>query len=143
MVGVGAAGAIVFRRKSRNRQALESGEILPGSSRDSGNRWAFLPFGRRSSPTDMAAAADLAASGVTNPVGPRRPKPGMVIAGGQAQPGSGIVTALYNHQASEPGELEFRKGDKITVTRRDDSGWWEGRTTNGKKGIFPANYCST
>jgi len=134
--GLGMAAAVIFRRKSRRQQNVDG--VLPGSSRASGNRWAFLPFGRRSSPT----GAELAAAAVSGPMAPRRAKPGMVLAAsGTSSAGSNVVTALYNHQASEPGELDFRKGDKIIVTRRDDSGWWEGKLqTTGAKGIFPCAF---
>lgn len=47
--------------------------------------------------------------------------------------------ALYAHEASEPGELNFKKGDKITIIRKDDSGWWEG-SVGKERGLFPANY---
>jgi hypothetical protein len=145
-VGLGLAAAVVFRRKTRRRMAMGEVDALAGSSRNSGNRWAFLPFGRRSSPTatDLSAAtAGAAAIAVSGPSAPRRAKPGTSLGGAAGTTpvaGAMVVTGLYNHNASEPGELAFRKGDKITVTRRDDSGWWEGRTADGKKGIFPANY---
>jgi hypothetical protein len=66
---------------------------------------------------------------------------GVVAGGKKASPAATIiVTALFEHKESEPGELSFNKGDKITVIKKDDSGWWEGKLPNGKKGIFPANY---
>lgn len=36
-------------------------------------------------------------------------------------------------------QLCFKKGDKITVTQKDDEGWWEG-TLGDKTGWFPSNY---
>lgn len=36
-------------------------------------------------------------------------------------------------------QLCFKKGDKITVTQKEDGGWWEG-TLSGKTGWFPSNY---
>jgi hypothetical protein len=47
--------------------------------------------------------------------------------------------AMYDHEASEQGELSFRKGEIVNILRRDASGWWEGEC-NGMTGIFPANY---
>ncbi|KAK2719629.1 hypothetical protein QYM36_005193, partial [Artemia franciscana] len=35
--------------------------------------------------------------------------------------------------------LNFKKGEVITVTQKEEGGWWEG-TLNGKTGWFPANY---
>lgn len=49
------------------------------------------------------------------------------------------VTALYDFEAVNPEELQLNEGDVIIVTKKDDSGWWEG-SLNGKVGIFPANY---
>lgn len=36
-------------------------------------------------------------------------------------------------------QLEFKKGDKITVTQKEEGGWWEG-TLGDKTGWFPSNY---
>jgi hypothetical protein len=47
--------------------------------------------------------------------------------------------AKHAYKAQEAGELTFSKGDRITVLRKDDSGWWEGKC-KGKTGVFPSNY---
>lgn len=49
------------------------------------------------------------------------------------------VVAKHPYAAQEAGELSFKKGDHISVMRKDDSGWWEGEC-NGKIGAFPSNY---
>jgi len=49
------------------------------------------------------------------------------------------VTALFDYQPTEDGELGFNAGDKILVTHKDESGWWTG-SCNGMQGVFPANY---
>ncbi|RPB24338.1 hypothetical protein L211DRAFT_193221 [Terfezia boudieri ATCC MYA-4762] len=51
------------------------------------------------------------------------------------------VTALYTFQGQAAGDLSFKEGDKIKVTRKTDSvdDWWEGEL-DGRKGEFPANY---
>ena len=36
-------------------------------------------------------------------------------------------------------QLQFEKGDLITVMKMVDGGWWEG-VCNGKVGWFPGNY---
>jgi hypothetical protein len=64
----------------------------------------------------------------------------IVVGSGAPASGKGKVLAIYDHEAKEPGELSFRKGEYITVTNRDKSGWWTGRTDSGAVGIFPANY---
>ncbi|KRF81932.1 uncharacterized protein RtGEF isoform X1 [Drosophila virilis] len=50
-----------------------------------------------------------------------------------------IVRAEYSFMGSNNDELCFKKGDLITVTQREDGGWWEG-TLNEKTGWFPSNY---
>ena len=38
-------------------------------------------------------------------------------------------------------QLTFKKGDLITVTQKEDGGWWEGTShDSGKTGWFPSNY---
>lgn len=49
------------------------------------------------------------------------------------------VQAAYDFHRQEAGELEFRKGDVITVTEWKDQNWWSG-TLNNQAGIFPRNY---
>ena len=49
------------------------------------------------------------------------------------------VRALYDFAPSEPGELEFKKGDVIAVLESVYKDWWRG-SLRGKTGIFPLNY---
>lgn len=49
------------------------------------------------------------------------------------------VQAEYSFQGENNDELRFIKGDIITVTQREDGGWWEG-TLNDTTGWFPSNY---
>ena len=51
-----------------------------------------------------------------------------------------MVEALYDWNAVQPGDLTMKKGDVITVTRRQEGdGWWEGEL-NAERGYFPSNY---
>lgn len=50
-----------------------------------------------------------------------------------------LVQALYDFVPQESGELDFRRGDVITVTDRKDEHWWNGEIGN-RKGLFPATY---
>ncbi|XP_050509877.1 growth factor receptor-bound protein 2 isoform X1 [Diabrotica virgifera virgifera] len=50
-----------------------------------------------------------------------------------------LVQALYDFTPQEVGELEFRRGDVITVTDRSDQHWWHGEIGH-RKGLFPATY---
>ncbi|CAO3609011.1 unnamed protein product [Cunninghamella echinulata] len=49
------------------------------------------------------------------------------------------VVAIYDFEAVNADELNLKEGDRIVVTNRDESGWWEG-VLNGQSGIFPSNY---
>jgi signal transducing adaptor molecule len=60
------------------------------------------------------------------------------------QPGTSAATvsrvrALFDFQPSEPGELQFRKGDIIAVLESVYKDWWKG-SLRGQTGIFPLNY---
>lgn len=50
-----------------------------------------------------------------------------------------FVKALYAYRGQNTDELDFQKGDIITITQRIDGGWWEG-TLNERTGWFPSNY---
>lgn len=49
------------------------------------------------------------------------------------------MQAEYSFQGENNDELRFQKGDIITVTQREDGGWWEG-TLGEMTGWFPSNY---
>ncbi|KAI0173555.1 hypothetical protein GGR52DRAFT_543490 [Hypoxylon sp. FL1284] len=49
------------------------------------------------------------------------------------------VRALFDFVPSEPGELEFKKGDIIAVLESVYKDWWRG-SLKGRTGIFPLNY---
>jgi len=52
-----------------------------------------------------------------------------------------IVKAVYKFKASNNDELSFKKGDLVTVTQKEEGGWWEGTShESGKTGWFPSNY---
>ncbi|KOS17425.1 Class E vacuolar protein-sorting machinery protein hse1 [Escovopsis weberi] len=49
------------------------------------------------------------------------------------------VRALFDFVPSEPGELEFKRGDVIAVLESVYKDWWRG-SLKGQTGIFPLNY---
>ena len=51
------------------------------------------------------------------------------------------VTALFEFEGQNAGDLSFREGDRIRVVKRTEStdDWWDGEL-NGRVGAFPANY---
>ncbi|KAF2498092.1 SH3 domain signaling protein [Lophium mytilinum] len=87
-------------------------------------------------------SASAASPGFPNPaVGKKKPPPPpppKKIGSYQGE----YVTAMYDFVASTQGDLAFREGDRIKVTKKTQSSqdWWEGEL-NGQKGSFPANYC--
>ena len=49
-----------------------------------------------------------------------------------------VFEALYDYDGEREGDLQFRVGDKISVTNQAGN-WWTG-TLNGHTGVFPSNY---
>ncbi|XP_058640549.1 vinexin isoform X4 [Onychostoma macrolepis] len=53
----------------------------------------------------------------------------------------GEAVALFNFNADLPVELSFKKGEVISISRRVDDHWLEGRIAGtSRSGIFPINY---
>ncbi|XP_031554196.1 growth factor receptor-bound protein 2-like [Actinia tenebrosa] len=54
------------------------------------------------------------------------------------------VTALFDFEAQEDGEVSFKKGSTIVVLEKTDPNWWKGKVTStGHTGLFPSNYVQT
>lgn len=47
---------------------------------------------------------------------------------------------MFDYEASGDDELSLKEGEIITVTNKDESGWWEGTNSQGESGLFPGNY---
>ncbi|KAK5048298.1 hypothetical protein LTR84_005968 [Exophiala bonariae] len=88
-----------------------------------------------SSATGGAGAAELSALSTSNSIsGGSHP-----ISSGTTAATVSRVRALFDFQPSEPGELQFRKGDVIAVLESVYKDWWKG-SLRGQTGIFPLNY---
>ncbi|BFZ54436.1 protein that induces appearance of [PIN+] prion when overproduced [Savitreella phatthalungensis] len=49
--------------------------------------------------------------------------------------------ALYDYNSGDPGDLDFRTGDRLIVMEFMNADWWRGKKDiNGKEGLFPSNY---
>ena len=51
---------------------------------------------------------------------------------------------LFDYKATEGNEMTLREGTIIIITDNtsDPEGWWRGKDTGGKEGLFPHNYVS-
>ncbi|KAK0617044.1 hypothetical protein B0T14DRAFT_568594 [Immersiella caudata] len=81
-----------------------------------------------------SGAAGGPAQGSTSQAAPLQPAPTGTTAATVSR-----VRALFDFIPSEPGELEFKKGDVIAVLESVYKDWWRG-SLKGKTGIFPLNY---
>jgi hypothetical protein len=57
-----------------------------------------------------------------------------------------VVYGLHDFVAEHEDEISFKSGEKIEVVEKDDEfgdGWWQGRATDGKVGLFPRDYTTT
>lgn len=77
------------------------------------------------------------------PTRPTAPKPVFKQKTGSLRADQAV--ALFTFDADQDGDLGFKKGDIITITKRTDNktDWWTGRTEDGRTGIFPSNYVET
>jgi len=77
--------------------------------------------------------------GKPGPGRPAAPKPMFAAKTGSLRNNEAV--AMFTFDADQPGDLGFKKGDVITVTKKTEKAedWWTG-TLNGKTGIFPSNY---
>lgn len=92
-------------------------------------------------PTASASvpAAVAAASAVAGPSTEEQPEISGPVPLGTSAATVSRVRALFDFQPSEPGELQFRKGDTIAVLESVYKDWWKG-SLRGQTGIFPLNY---
>ena len=52
-----------------------------------------------------------------------------------------VVRALHDYDGQDASELTLKKGDKIKLVERHESGWWSGSLlSNGKEGWFPKTF---
>lgn len=79
------------------------------------------------------------ASSSSAPATQEQAAPSQAIPSGTSAATVSRVRALYDFQPSEPGELQFRKGDIIAVLESVYKDWWKG-SLRGQVGIFPLNY---
>lgn len=85
-------------------------------------------------PTAPKSNAPQESESSSQPAQPAQPVPSGTTAATVSR-----VRALFDFQPSEPGELQFKKGDIIAVLESVYKDWWKG-SLRGHTGIFPLNY---
>lgn len=92
-------------------------------------------------PSQASSSAAAAASSTPAPAAATQEEPAIPhpVPPGTSAATVSRVRALFDFQPSEPGELQFRKGDIIAVLESVYKDWWKG-SLRGQTGIFPLNY---
>ncbi|KAK4110987.1 hypothetical protein N656DRAFT_712759 [Canariomyces notabilis] len=95
---------------------------------------------RKRKPVEMAAGPSQSGGPAgAGTQGQQQATPILPVPSGTTAATVSRVRALYDFVPSEPGELEFKKGDVIAVLESVYKDWWRG-SLKGKTGIFPLNY---
>lgn len=104
---------------------------------EEGYEYRDKPFNQQRFSTNSTGIG--AFGGRSGPGRPSAPKPTFKDRTGSLKPDEAV--ALFTFDADQPGDLGFKKGDIIQVTRKTEStnDWWTG-ILNGRTGIFPSNY---
>jgi signal transducing adaptor molecule len=89
---------------------------------------------KTSSPSAAKSNSQQQSGSNSEPAQPTQPVPSGTTAATVSR-----VRALFDFQPSEPGELQFKKGDIIAVLESVYKDWWKG-SLRGQTGIFPLNY---
>ncbi|KAL8951334.1 MAG: hypothetical protein Q9222_002699 [Ikaeria aurantiellina] len=97
-----------------------------------------LGSGRRSTIGDDYTFSD------SKPSRPTAPKPKFTPKPNVSQLQKDQAVALYTFDADQPGDLGFKKGEIITITKRTENptDWWTGKIGD-RTGVFPSNYVDT
>lgn len=98
-----------------------------------------LALSIKDKPASSTAHNNTAAQPTTSQGNQSQPAPSQPVPSGTTAATVSRVRALYDFQPSEPGELQFRKGDVIAVLESVYKDWWKG-SLRGQTGIFPLNY---
>ncbi|PKY03302.1 hypothetical protein P168DRAFT_291432 [Aspergillus campestris IBT 28561] len=96
------------------------------------------PSGAQKAQSSAAASSSAAAGAAATPAAAEAP-PSQPVPPGTSAATVSRVRALFDFLPSEPGELQFRKGDIIAVLESVYKDWWKG-SLRGQTGIFPLNY---
>ena len=93
----------------------------------------------KASQAQSAAKKSSQAGSSSGAIATQQTTPSLPVSSGTTAATVSRVRALFDFQPSEPGELQFRKGDIIAVLESVYKDWWKG-SLKGQTGIFPLNY---
>jgi len=99
----------------------------------------FDRINRNSRSSTLSPGASEYSYSDQKPTRPTAPKP--VFKQRTGSLGKDQARALFTFDADQDGDLGFKKGNIITITKRTDNAedWWTGRIGD-RVGIFPSNY---
>ncbi|KAK0303899.1 hypothetical protein LTR01_007761 [Friedmanniomyces endolithicus] len=122
-----------------NAGRLSGGDYFPAQN-PSRSSSATIPSASASSAAFTAAALAAAAAGKKKPP----PPPAKPAFAAKPPPPAEYVTAMYDFEGQDAGDLVFREGDRILVLERTagTEEWWVGEVVGreGLRGSFPGNY---
>jgi amphiphysin len=116
------------RRSSENSYLSPNGNDAPDY---------FGRTSRQASSTSLSTVGGASPSLIAAKKKPPPPPPPKKVGSFHGE----YVTAMYDYDSQNEGDLSFREGDRIRVLKKTQSSqdWWEGEL-RGYKGSFPANY---
>ena len=105
------------------------------------NTWADDMYDRQLVTTSNRSRTNTVSSfgnSGNKPSRPTAPKPNFKPKPNTSTIGKDQAIALYNFDADQPGDLGFKKGEVITITKKTEnaSDWWTGKIGD-RSGIFP------
>ena len=53
---------------------------------------------------------------------------------------SKLYTAVADYDGSDPGSVQLREGERVSVLEECDDGWWRVRRPSGEEGWAPATF---
>ena len=105
-----------------------------GRLKDGTSGW----FPRNYVQSDVPIKKKEAKRAAPKPPGAKAPEP---VKPAEPEPVAPAVTfiAAFDFQGEQATDLSFATGDKVHVSKQEGE-WWEGKTDDGRTGIFPASF---
>ena len=141
VVWEGRSGAGYNEGVRTNRTGSQANDYEYNDAPKRANTWADDVYDRQPSAAGRSrtntVGEDYSYSD-SKPSRPTAPKPQFTPKPTGSSTGKNQAIALFTFDADQPGDLAFKKGDIITITKKTDnaSDWWTGRIGD-RSGIFP------